>query len=69
MKVASKVQKGETLSPSLSFFSQTPKQCAVTNANQFLDPQVQAKIYEDRTARLVESPSCLHECEMLVKID
>lgn len=55
IKVASKVQKGETLSPSLSFFSQTPKQCAVTNAYQFLDPQVQAKIYEDRTASEVRT--------------
>ena len=51
MKVASKVRRGEALSPSLSFFSRTPQQCVAVNGNEFLDPRVQAKIYEDRTLR------------------
>ncbi|XP_068705320.1 peroxisomal acyl-coenzyme A oxidase 1-like [Montipora foliosa] len=55
MKVASKVRRGEALSPSLSFFSRTPQQCVAVNGNEFLDPRVQAKIYEDRTLSEVKT--------------
>ena len=53
MKCASQVQQGNTPPLSLSFLSRKPELCQVTRGEEFLDPQVQRKIFEDRTSRCV----------------
>ncbi|KAL9961620.1 hypothetical protein ACROYT_G030602 [Oculina patagonica] len=50
MKCASQVQEGKAPPFSLSFLSRRkPESCPVTRGEEFLDPQVQRKIYQDRT--------------------
>ena len=51
MKCASQVQQGNTPPLSLSFLSRKPELCRVTRGEEFLDPQVQRKIYQDRTSQ------------------
>ena len=53
MKCASQVQQGNTPPLSLSFLSRKPELCRVTRGEEFLDPQVQRKLFEDRTSRCV----------------
>jgi len=45
MKCASQVKQGNTPPLSLSFLSRKPELCPVTRGEEFLDPQVQRKIY------------------------
>lgn len=55
VKIVSKVQEGEELPSLLSFFSRTPRQCSVMNGKGFLDPNLQRKIYQDRTSSEVKT--------------
>ncbi|CAH3158358.1 unnamed protein product [Pocillopora meandrina] len=50
VKIASQVQEGKTLPPSLKYMSRKCEHCPVINGEGFLEPEIQRTIYQERTA-------------------